>query len=209
MEREPIETESYKGYTINIYIDENAINPLEDWDLLTTFVTFHRCYNLSNTKEFKTPEDFLEFWKENKRHLIVLPLYIYDHSGITISTGKFSCHWDSGQLGWVYYDKRNKSKDGYKKNLPDKEFEKYIKQDVQLIDDYLQGEVFGFEILNKDGEQYDSCWGYYGGDSIKRIISEGKDTIDHIKNKEIQEDYLINLSLIRSLPKTELILSRI
>lgn len=31
-----------------------------------------------------------------------LPLYLYDHSGITMSTGKFSCPWDSGQVGFIY-----------------------------------------------------------------------------------------------------------
>jgi len=36
------------------------------------------------------------------KHYIMLPLYLYDHSGITMSTGKFSCPWDSGQVGWIY-----------------------------------------------------------------------------------------------------------
>lgn len=34
--------------------------------------------------------------------LIVLPLHLYDHSGITMSTGGFSCPWDSGQVGYIY-----------------------------------------------------------------------------------------------------------
>ena len=36
---------------------------------------------------------------------VILPLYLYDHSGITISTGPFSCPWDSGQVGWIYAPK--------------------------------------------------------------------------------------------------------
>ncbi len=37
---------------------------------------------------------------------VILPLYLYDHSGITMSTGAFSCRWDSGQVGWIYAEKK-------------------------------------------------------------------------------------------------------
>ena len=30
---------------------------------------------------------------------LMLPLYLYDHSGITMNTTGFSCPWDSGQVG--------------------------------------------------------------------------------------------------------------
>lgn len=32
----------------------------------------------------------------------MLPLFLYDHSGITMSTGPFHCPWDSGQVGFIY-----------------------------------------------------------------------------------------------------------
>ena len=37
--------------------------------------------------------------------MVILPLYLYDHSGITMNTCGFSCPWDSGQVGWIYADK--------------------------------------------------------------------------------------------------------
>ena len=30
--------------------------------------------------------------------MVILPLYLYDHSGITMNTCGFSCPWDSGQV---------------------------------------------------------------------------------------------------------------
>jgi hypothetical protein len=33
---------------------------------------------------------------------IVLPLYLYDHSGITMNTTGYSCPWDSGRIGIIY-----------------------------------------------------------------------------------------------------------
>ena len=36
-----------------------------------------------------------------------LPLYLYDHGGITMSTNPFSCPWDDGgQVGWIYASKQ-------------------------------------------------------------------------------------------------------
>ena len=33
---------------------------------------------------------------------VFLPLYLFDHSGITMNTSGFSCPWDSGQVGWIF-----------------------------------------------------------------------------------------------------------
>lgn len=46
-----------------------------------------------------------ELWSIFEPHIIILPLYLYDHSGITMRTSKFSCPWDSGQVGWIYATK--------------------------------------------------------------------------------------------------------
>lgn len=32
---------------------------------------------------------------------IILPVYCYEHGGVTLSTGRFSCPWDSGQIGYL------------------------------------------------------------------------------------------------------------
>lgn len=37
--------------------------------------------------------------------VVMLPLNLYDHGGITMSTGSFSCSWDSGKVGWIYATK--------------------------------------------------------------------------------------------------------
>ena len=55
-----------------------------------------------------------EEWLENEvlepnggeDEVVALPLYLYDHSGITMNTSGFSCPWDSGQVGWIYCTKK-------------------------------------------------------------------------------------------------------
>lgn len=38
--------------------------------------------------------------------VLLMPLYLYDHSGITISTSEFCDPWDSGQIGFIYTNPR-------------------------------------------------------------------------------------------------------
>lgn len=33
---------------------------------------------------------------------LVLPLYLYDHSGLAMNTTGFSCPWDSGKVGIIF-----------------------------------------------------------------------------------------------------------
>ena len=87
-----IETIEYKGLTIKIYQDEDAENP-RDWDNFGHMICFHSRYTLGDKHEM-TPEDARQLY--DRKDVIALPLYLYDHSGITIRTSPFSCPWDSG-----------------------------------------------------------------------------------------------------------------
>src|SRR5258705_5190303 len=95
----------YKGYTIEIQQEENP-EYLRNWVNLTTMICFHRRYNLGDKHEFQH-QDYSS-WDEMKQAIIkkykpvcIKPLFLYDHSGITISTTEFNDKWDSGQVGFV------------------------------------------------------------------------------------------------------------
>ncbi|MHC4301003.1 MAG: hypothetical protein ACYS7Y_27325 [Planctomycetota bacterium] len=104
---------------------------------------------------------------------VVLPLYLYDHSGITISTGSFSCIFDSGQIGWIICDKDTVEKewDGNRERA-----EKWLRNEVAVYDQFITGDVWGFiaeqrevmdcwDLDDEEGwETTDSCWGFYGSD---------------------------------------------
>jgi hypothetical protein len=65
---------------------------------------FHKNYILGDKHNLKT-EDFESFDEMAESVLdngIYLPLYLYDHSGITMSYKPFGCRWDSGQVGFIY-----------------------------------------------------------------------------------------------------------
>ena len=162
----PVQTITHKKYTIEIYSDDMSENPRESWDQLSQMVCFHKRYNLGDEHEYSS-DDFNN-WNHLKRQLkkdgalFIKPLYMYDHSGITIKTTPFSCQWDSGQIGFVFttQDKINEFFD----EADDEKIEKCILSDVETYDHYLTGEVYGFITKDKDDNEIDSCWGFYGYD---------------------------------------------
>lgn len=105
------------------------------------------------------------------RYAYILPVYAYEHGGITISTGRFSDPWDSGQCGFIAIRKADFAKDYLNKadrRLPAKDrtkkAEACLDAWIKEIDNYLTGQVYGFEIETQSGEHVDSCWGFYGSD---------------------------------------------
>lgn len=124
--------------------------------------------------------------KASKYGFVLLPVYLYDHSGLSISTQPFTCKWDSGQVGFIYTDlKTIKEKGGLNwKRWTHKRREQaqeWLKSELQTLDYYVRGEVYGF-IIEEDGEEVDSCWGFYGSDPETNGIA------GHV-DKELLDEY--------------------
>lgn len=116
------------------------------------------------------------------QNAVVLPLYLYDHSGITMSTNPFGCHWDSGQVGFIYVMREDILKEFDRKRLTKKlrkRVEEILIAEVECYDQYLRGDVYGFQITPLDDEDdvLDSCWGFYGLDDC---IEEAKSTAERL-----------------------------
>ena len=166
--------ETYKltnNKTLEVKQDEYAESPRHD-DNLSTMICFHGRYNLGDKHNYKH-QDY-SGWAEmekaiikNESPAVILPLYLYDHSGITISTSPFSCKWDSGQIGFIFVSKE-KLRNEYKVKRINKEIidraTKILLAEVETYDLYLRGEIYGYTLLNENGEVEDSCWGFIGSD---------------------------------------------
>lgn len=154
-------------YSLRILPDPDPPNPRDD-DNLGTMICFHNRYNLGD--KTKLTSDNFKSWKELEDYLIkkegaavILPIYIYDHSGITISTQPFSCPWDSGQIGFIYVS-REKLLDEYNKKYVTHALKVkaagILRDEVDAYDVYLQGDYWGYEIVDENDNPVDSCWGY-------------------------------------------------
>lgn len=189
---------TYKRYHINIYYDESPESPREG-DNLGTFYTAHRRYRPE--KDFTSHFNFDKVCdgrpgnlrKSFLRDYIALNIFLYDHSGQTISSSPFSCPWDSGWFGIVAVSvEKAKQEYGWKvltKSRREK-IERYLQGEIDTYDQYLRGEVYGFEVTpeNDDTKVLDTCWGFFGDDGIKEIKNECRAFIDaEIVRKKKQE----------------------
>lgn len=123
---------------------------------------------------------------------IILPLNLYDHSMLRMSTSSFlgraqHAEWDSGQVGWIYATPEDIEKEYGGLNPESYEkAEALLKSEVESYDYYLSGQCYGFR-LYKNGEETDGCWGFLGSFSdIKQEIASGSlpeshwDMVDHL-----------------------------
>ena len=154
---------------IRIYQDEDPTSPLND-DNLGTMATWHRRYALGHEQPKETPEEWLA--EHSEEEYLILPLYLYDHSGITISCSPFSCPWDSGRLGNIYVSHQKiKAEYGALTEGTLERARDVLLSEVATYDQYLKGDIWAYvieeyvscsECGRGEWETLDSCGGFYG-----------------------------------------------
>jgi hypothetical protein len=105
----PVYEETICGHTIKIYPDTDPENP-RDWDNLGTMICGHSRYQLGDKHNFDGGRAFLldllnmsedvplgvdDLLPRAERKAVILPVYLYDHSGLAMNTTGFHCPWDS------------------------------------------------------------------------------------------------------------------
>jgi len=196
-----VHEEEYKVFTIKIRWDEDpqGCNPRCD-DNLGVLSWWHRRY------DFKEDRDGKQLWREIDREgesenygepvheddlrrsdLIYLPVYMYDHSGITVNTGGFHCPWDSGQLGWIWC-----TKEAARLTWPNTKDEQLValaedrlRAEIKSWDLFLTGQVYGYEVW-LDGELVDSCWGFLGDWETEALV-QAKGYVDWYYEQELMK----------------------
>lgn len=114
----------------------------------------------------------------------VLPLYLYDHSIQSISTRTFHgraqhAAWDSGQVGYIYVTD-DKIKHEFSLTEPADILEKakqVMVAEVETYDQWMTGQVYGYTIVDADGNSHDSCGGFYGSWGESGLLDEAKAAI--------------------------------
>lgn len=123
-----------------------------------------------------------------KRFAVVLPLYMLDHSGVSISTRGFADSWDSGQVGFVFLLKKKYLYScTTKRNYRIADIEKCIEGEVEMYNQYLRGEVYSITVIDAEGNE-DTVCGYYGDDAIEQGIFD-IGTFSDAEKKEIREKF--------------------
>lgn len=159
---------------IRIKQDEDCSSPRDD-TCLGIMVCFHKKYDLGDKHDLKH-EDFISWdtmikhLKEEKKATHILPLFLLDHSGITMNTTSFSCPWDSGQVGFIYATAKTITKTGVR--LED--VEEQLRAEVKSYDRYISGDVWGYVLKDRAGNELDSCWGFHGREAVEEAAKEAE-----------------------------------
>jgi len=178
------------SFTLNIVVDEDPMNPRE-WDNLGKMVLFHNKYNVPNESECRTLEAAQEFLAENHKNIFWFPVYMIDHSGVALSTQSFNDPWDSGYVGFIYVEKSDVRKEWGVQRISKKIREivsNNLIGEVETYSNYLNGDCYGYEVLDSSGDVLESCHGFYGrewaeqsGNNAISYLEQNPDYLEHCK----------------------------
>lgn len=175
--------EKKESVELSIFLDDsNDTNPIKDWESMGQYVCFHRRYDLGNNKDFKGPEELNAYLEDAE--VFDWPLYLYDHSGLTLSlgSGKFrACDpvgWDWGKLGYVFVT-HEQAREEFPETTDFGELEQRVYEclvaEVEEYNKYLHGECYGYVLEDKEKE-LESCWGFLGYDAV---LTEAKTALEN------------------------------
>lgn len=201
-----------KEYLLTVEQDPYAADPREEWDNLCTMTCWHRSYKLGDKHNYDGIEDFFQtlckevlgkgydetdelYWQDMFKMLqesnliLIKPINLYDHSGLTVSTSNgypYNDRWDAGCVGFIYVTKKkifDECGDITEENWKERADE-YLENEMKTYDQYLRGECYRYTLEEKvhyrnettcphcgeiikvdeydDYEETDSCCGFYG-----------------------------------------------
>lgn len=151
------------GLTLTIEQDNDPSNPIEN-SVLWKLLCWHHRYTFGHEHHYTQPSEFEEEWKGKA---ITMPLYLYDHSGFSLSIKQFNDPWDSMRLGYAYTTKEKLRQFFHVKRVT----KKVIAQAVAVLElkireyeDYLNGYVYSFTLVDQQGNFVDQCGNFFGVD---------------------------------------------
>lgn len=159
---------------INIVQDLYSESPRE-WDNQSTILAFHKRYNLNEDKN--CPCNERNYDKELVSEYVdgivkdggyITELYIYDHGGIQLSTGGFSCGWDSGKVGFIIVTKEKLAESNLDVTKDLAKIKEIISNELDVYNDYLMGNCY--RIIDNASEI--DCGGYIGSDGYDAAVAE-------------------------------------
>lgn len=171
-----------EGYSVRYIAVDNEPESPRQCDNFGKMVCFHGKYNLGDEHAYRWER--FNSWNElrneieiNEHPAVIIPLYLYDHSGIAMKTYPSGNRWDSGQVGFIFVSEdkiREEFSIANNDNITDEIIEnakKILEGEVVLYNYYLSGDVYRLvkEKFDKDRKQldHDIVGGYYGMENAR------------------------------------------
>lgn len=185
-------TKEVEEKRLKIMHDDSPESPRE-WCNLGKFIAISSRYRspdndeyfievVKNTAEEATSqENHIELIKEaiendtDETVALIVPICKYEHSGISYSIGT-KRGFDYSNNGFYIVMQSGIDKlgvDNTEENLLS-----IIESEIETYNKYANGEVYGFQLFDENGDFEDSCWGFYDIEDIRGELPEEFDNED-------------------------------
>ena len=187
---ETIELEG--GLKLETFYDDCPECPRE-WDTFGTLYSNHRDYDFDDHTIDEILDDDGNLTIEDTHYY--LNVYAYIHSGIALSTTReypFNDRWDSGLFGIIAVSKEDAAK-----QFPEDTEAKAIAQldaEINVLNEYCQGNCYGYILTDRYGDEIDTCWGYIG--DYDDMVDEAKTIAKAEAESEAELEYITGKSVI-------------
>lgn len=102
----------------------------------------------------------------------IFPITRYEHSGVVYKIGVWG-GWDDSFCG-VYAVPRNEDTE----KMTREDAERIVRGELDAYNAYANGEVYYFVLFDENGNEVDSCGGFYDIDDIREYLGEEWDNED-------------------------------
>lgn len=170
---EPIKEEKIGSYKLVVSYDEYADNP-RNWDDCSVIYSNHKRLNPDN---HSIDEIIGEDGELHTDGMVAMRVYLYQHGGYSFSVTELDGEnpyndsyriWDSGLFGIIAMP-NERVKSEFKGN--EEHAKNWMREQIECYERYVNGEVYRYDIIEPNGEVYDSCGGYF---SSEEAYEDGK-----------------------------------
>lgn len=161
------------GIKVNVKLDYSPLNPREEYENLgTIYANSHR----HNWDKHMITELIDEDGHINADGMVYAKVFCYEHGLVALSVAEsnpYSCPFDSALFGIIACTEEEAKKWLMAESIGENEHTRILnnfKAEMEDLEHYINGEVYGYEIEDKDGKVIDSCYGFY---SVDEAFEEG------------------------------------
>jgi hypothetical protein len=155
--------------------------------------------------EGELPIDMAEYLRREHGARVVLPLYVYEHSGITISSGAAvrttvkqsdidprghnpfdTAAWDTSMVGFIF-DTPDGVEQCIGEDATDEQIEQALESEVKIYASYLEGNVYYYNVEDDETDFNEGCGPMLDEYPFKYIESELFSSLERAIEKRLAE----------------------
>lgn len=179
---EPVEIITVGKTVAKIYWDDSPSSPRE-WDNLSEMVAFARLW-----REYMIADREANGYEEDARERGILTRWYSLCHGAEIKLYRFVDYGSSGarmhsvdtedDASGFFMVTREKMIEEYGDDSPEsrEKARSCMDGEFKVMRQYVEGDVYGYMV---DGEDGDSCWGFYGMEDVKREAQGAAEYAEH------------------------------